>query len=98
MAPYITCPDVAAQKHKDGVETPNQRWSASDKIVGLGGRPGLNDATVSSFFPDRIPVLRWARSGVSIIEFLGHEIDSPGWDADKLDGAGKETELYNVTS
>jgi len=91
MAPYITCPDVTAQKHKDGVETPNQRRSAPDKIVGLGGRPRLHDATVSSFFPDRIPVLRWARSGVSIMEILGDEIDSPDWDADKLDGVEKET-------
>ena len=81
MAPYTTGPNFTAQRHAGGLENPNQQPSVPDKTLGLGWRPCGNDAMRSSVFPSNIPVLRWARSGVSIVQFLTDEFGDAEWEA-----------------
>ena len=53
-----------------------------------------NDSTTPAFSPDNIPALRWARSGVSIIQFLGDEIEGSDLDANELEGSSKVTAIH----
>ena len=90
MTQSIPGPSFSAQRHSDSPDSPNQQPTVPDNIIGFEWRPCSNDATASSVFPANIPVLRWARSGVSIIQFLEDETGNSEWEADELDRVRKE--------
>ena len=90
MTQSIPGPGFSAQRRADSLDSRNQQAAAPDNSIGLERRPCPNDATASCVFPANIPVLRWARSDVSIIQFLEDEMGNSEWEADELDGVRKE--------
>ena len=90
MAPYLTESDFTAQTHAGGLEKRSKQPRVPDKTLGLDWPPFENDATPSSVFPSNIPVLRWARSGVSIVQFLTDEFGDAEWEADEPGGVRQE--------
>ncbi len=93
MTQSIPGPGFSAQRPTDSLDSRNQQPAVPDNIIGLERRPCPNDPTASSVFPANIPVLRWARSGVSIIQFLEDEIGNSEWEPDELGGVRKETAI-----
>ncbi len=91
MTQSIPGPGFPAQRRADNLERRNQQPAAPDNTIHTERRPSPNGATPSSVFPANIPVLRWARSGVSIVQFLEDEIDNSEWEADEPDGVRNET-------
>ena len=93
MTQCIPGPDISAQRHADSLDTRNQQAAARGNSIGLEQRPRPNDATASCVFPANIPVLRWARSDVSIVQFLEDEMGNSEWEADELDGVPQKTAI-----
>ena len=90
MLQSIPGPGFPAQRNADSPDSRNQKAAVPDNSIGLERRPCSNDATTFSMFPANILVLRWARSGVSIIQFLEDETGNSEWEADELDRVRKE--------
>ena len=93
MTQSIPGPGFSAQRHADSLDSRNEQATVPDNRIGLERRPCPNDATASCVFPAKIPVLRWARSGVSIIQFLEDETGNAEWEADELDGIPQKTAI-----
>lgn len=93
MPQSIPGPGFSAQRNADSLDSRNQQQTVPNNTIGLERRPCPNDATASSVFPDNIPVLRWARSGVSIIQFLEDETGNSEWEPAEPDGLRKETAI-----
>ena len=94
MTQPIPGPGLPLRRQAGSLDTQNQQPTVQHNTLGPDRSPSSNVSAVSSFFPDDIPVLRWARSGVSIIQFLGDEIDSFDCDAGELDGVARDTAIH----
>ena len=94
MTQFTTRPGIAVQTHPGDCESPNQRPSVPDNNTGLERKPHTNNATMTPALPRNIPVLRWAKSGISIVQFLEDELDNSDWGADERDAAPQDTAIH----
>jgi len=92
MAPYITCPISLCNNTRMALKARVSARPCRIKQLVLASVPAQMMRAASSLCPDNIPVLRWTKSGVSIVEFLGDKVDSSDWDADELDGVAEEAD------